>query len=360
MTAARHIWVNMFCFCWTHVSVGIFMSRSQPSITHSAASTQHILLEIMLFLGHLFSAGSCRCCWQLLSWKEVPATPKSKCFCFHFPVLVGFFFLFRCESKGGFPLGMIGITFAWLSLECGKPCLCLDFCFFKWEFHCVHDILTTLSLNQNPKKTYSDTNIHMHTKWVTHKFVWFKAESNETSWERRSWCHLVCRLEDFPIDAFVWDFLPCYQPKDKKSGVAQQIFPFSTLYSGLTDFMRSQRDKSTFKISQSKDRCRETIKPMFILCAFWFSFLGSLMCFCIQMTLCIFWGAFLLAPFSLCLGSFAETITALANGWICFLFSPPQDIRSLQSQDRIYNEIWCTLSTIVATNAAHVLCVNWM
>lgn len=165
MTAARHIWVNMFCFCWTHVSVGIFMSRSQPSITHSAASTQHILLEIMLFLGHLFSAGSCRCCWQLLSWKEVPATPKSKCFCFHFPVLVGFFFLFRCESKGGFPLGMIGITFAWLSLECGKPCLCLDFCFFKWEFHCVHDILTTLSLNQNPKKTYSDTNIHMHTKW---------------------------------------------------------------------------------------------------------------------------------------------------------------------------------------------------
>lgn len=129
MTAPRHIWVNMFCFCLTHVSVGIFMSRSQPSVTHSTPSTQHILLEIMLFLGHVFSVGSCRCCWQLLSWKEVPATPKSKCFCFHFPVLVGFylFFLFRCESKGGFPLGMIGITFAWLPLECRKPCLCLGF-----------------------------------------------------------------------------------------------------------------------------------------------------------------------------------------------------------------------------------------
>lgn len=85
---------QMFCFCLTHVSVGIFMSRSQPSITHSTPSTQHILLEIMLFLGHLFIAGSCRCCWQLLSWKEVPATPKSKCFCFHFPVLVGFFFFY--------------------------------------------------------------------------------------------------------------------------------------------------------------------------------------------------------------------------------------------------------------------------
>lgn len=92
MTAVRHFWVSKFFFCWTHVSVGIFMSRSQPTISHSTPSTQHILLEIMVFFGHLFRAGSCRCCWQLLSWKEVPATPKSKCFCFHFPVLVGFFF----------------------------------------------------------------------------------------------------------------------------------------------------------------------------------------------------------------------------------------------------------------------------
>lgn len=96
--------------------------------------------------------------------------------------------------------------------------------------------------------------------------------------------------------------------------------------------MRSQRDESTFKISQSKDRCRQTIKPMFILCAFWFSFLGSLMCFCIQMTLCIFWGAFLLAPFSLCPGSFAETITALANGWICFLFPPLKTLEACKAR----------------------------
>lgn len=49
---------------------------------------------------------------------------------------------------------------------------------------------------------------HMHTKWVTHKVVWFKAESKETSWERRVGAILypTCRLEDFAIDAFVWDF----------------------------------------------------------------------------------------------------------------------------------------------------------
>lgn len=164
MTAARHIWVNLSCFCLTHVSAGILMSRSEPRITHSTPSSQHILLEIMLFLGHLFSAGSCRCCWQLLSWKEVPASLKSKCFCFHFPVLVGFF-LFRCESRGGSPLGMIGTTFAWVSLKCGKPCLCLDFCCFKWGSHCIQYNMMTLSLNHNLTK---HTPIQTHTDQVGH------------------------------------------------------------------------------------------------------------------------------------------------------------------------------------------------
>lgn len=151
MTAGRHIWVNMFCFCLPSVSVGIFMGKSQPSITRSTPSTHHILLEILFLLGNVFSFGSYRCCWQLLSWEEVPATPKSKCFCFHFPVLF-YFLLFRCESRGGIPLGMLGITFAWLFLEWGKTCVCLDLCFFKWGSHCAHCILRTVSLNQNPKK----------------------------------------------------------------------------------------------------------------------------------------------------------------------------------------------------------------
>lgn len=114
------------------------------------------------------------------------------------------------------------------------------------------------------------------------------------------------------------DFLPSCQQKDKKSEVARQIFPLSTFYSVLTDFMQSQKDYSTIKISRIKHRCGQTIKPMFILCAFWFSFLGSLMCFCIGMTLCIFWGTFLLAPFLSCPGSFAETITASTSGLIYF------------------------------------------
>lgn len=187
----------------------------------------------------------------------------------------------------------------------------------------------------------------MHTKWVTHKIVWFKMSQIRPPGNAGldAILYPTCRLENFPIDAFVWDFLQSYQQKDKKTEVAQQIFPFSTLYSGLTDFMRSQRDESTFKISQSKHRCRQTIKPMFILCAFWFSFLGSLMCFCIEMTLCIFSWTFLLSPFSSCPSSFTETITASASGLICV--RPPQDNRSLQSQARTYDEIWCTLSTVL-------------
>lgn len=128
MTAARHIWVDMFCCCLPHVSAGIFMAKSQPNITHSSPSTQHILLEIMFLLGRLSNTGSHRCCWRLLSWEEVPATPKSKCFCFHFPVWVRFsFYLFRCERRGGIPPGMIGIALAWLSLECSKSLLASGF-----------------------------------------------------------------------------------------------------------------------------------------------------------------------------------------------------------------------------------------
>lgn len=79
----------------------------------------------------------------------------------------------------------------------------------------------------------------MHTKWMSHKVVWFEAESNKTSWERRvgAILYLTSRVEDFTIDAFVWDFLPSYQQKDKMSELAEQIFPFSKLYSGLADFM---------------------------------------------------------------------------------------------------------------------------
>lgn len=151
----------MFCFCLPHVSVGIFMGKSQPSITCSNPSTQHILLEIMFLLGYLPNAGSCRCCWQLLSSEEVPATQKSKCFCFHFPVLVRFF-LFRCWRSRDIPLGMIGIAFAWLSLERKKTCLCLELCFFKWQSHCIHGILTTASPNQNPKNRLRHKHTHAH------------------------------------------------------------------------------------------------------------------------------------------------------------------------------------------------------
>lgn len=115
---------------------------------------------------------------------------------------------------------------------------------------------------------------HMHTKWVTHKIVWFKLSQIRPPGNAGldAILYPTCRLEDFPIDAFVWDFLQSYQQKDKKSEVAQQIFPFSTLYSGLTDFMRSQRDESTFKISQSKHRCRRLLNPCLSCVLFGFHF----------------------------------------------------------------------------------------
>lgn len=99
----------------------------QPSRSQALAppSTPPILTEIVFLLGHLSRVGSCRCCWRLWSWEEVPATPKSKCFFFHFPVLVSFFL--RCERRGGIPLGMIGTRFVWLSFpwSTGKPVLCV-------------------------------------------------------------------------------------------------------------------------------------------------------------------------------------------------------------------------------------------
>lgn len=116
----------------------------------------------------------------------------------------------------------------------------------------------------------------------------------------------------------MWDFLPSYQQKDKMSELAEQIFPFSKLYSGLADFMWSQRDEWTFKISQSKYRCRQTIKPMFILCAFWFSFLESLMCFCIEMTLLHILRNLSVGSILSCPRSLTETITASASSLICF------------------------------------------
>lgn len=110
----------------TAVSMGIFTAKSQSGISPPPTpSTPPILTEIVFLLGHLSRVGSCRCCWRLWSWEEVPATPKSKCFFFHFPVLVSFFL--RCERRGGIPLGMIGTRFVWLSFpwSTGKPVLCV-------------------------------------------------------------------------------------------------------------------------------------------------------------------------------------------------------------------------------------------
>lgn len=142
------------------------------------------LPEIVFLLGHLSTVGSCRCCCWLWSWEEVPATPESKCFLFHFPVLV---FFFRCERRGGIPLGVIGtrvfsLFFPWST---GKPALCVWIfvsskrrILFYWGGIPVY--FDYSEVEAKSFKTYLDISVHMHTKRVTHSIVWCTAE---ISWD---------------------------------------------------------------------------------------------------------------------------------------------------------------------------------
>lgn len=174
--------------------MSVFTAKLQPAPgppTHShthTPSTPPTHPEIVFLLGHLSRVGSCRCCWRLWSWEEVPATPKSKCFFFHFPVLVSFFFFylifFRSERRGGIPLGMIGTRFVGsLFLEHRKPCLmCMDFFVsFKRRILCFGGIPVYFDYRKGEAKslkTSSDTYAHMHCKRVTHSIVRCTAEFN--------------------------------------------------------------------------------------------------------------------------------------------------------------------------------------
>lgn len=83
------------------------------------------LPEIVFLLGHLSTVGSCRCCWWLWSREEVPATPESKCFFFHFPVLVFFFQMWK-KRRYSFGSDRNQIFVTLLSVEhTGKPALCV-------------------------------------------------------------------------------------------------------------------------------------------------------------------------------------------------------------------------------------------
>lgn len=150
--------------------MSIFMVKSQPSISLSTPSTPPILPEIVFLFGHLSRVGNGRC-WQLWNWEEVPATPRSKCFCFHFRVLVWLFFGFFWVV---FFWEMWFLSFVWFSGAL-KTCLCVWITLFCLKGgSCFMGDSGVFSLQWCQTQTH--TNIHMHTKWVTHSNVWFTAE----------------------------------------------------------------------------------------------------------------------------------------------------------------------------------------